>query len=345
METPKIGISFLSLLLILSLGLTLFLFLPSLEAIILGISLGVVFNPVYEKIKKATSEKEGLASILTVIIVLILVITPLTILGINFFQSISQIDFSAISKSELLERLRDFTKETEREIGVFVPGVSLDFDQYIELIIGWIIQNINRLFFGLTNVIFAFFLSMFVLYYFLKDGTRLKKHFIRLVPLLPEHNEEVLLKLSLTAKSVLKGSLLMGIIQGFLTGVGFFIFGVPNPVLWGGVGVIASFIPVFGTALVIVPGAAYLYFLGNGISAFGLIIWGLLLVGMIDNFLRPHLIERGVKIHPLLILLGVIGGLAVFGPMGFLIGPLIVSLTLVLFDIYPSIALQRDHKQ
>ena len=104
--------------------------------------------------------------------------------------------------------------------------------------------------------------------------------------------------------------------------------------LWGGAAAIASLVPNIGTALVLAPAIGFLYFGGEVGRAVGLAIWGVLAVGMIDNFLGPILINRGVRIHPLLILLSVIGGLGLFGPVGFLLGPLVVSLLFALLDIH-----------
>jgi len=127
---------------------------------------------------------------------------------------------------------------------------------------------------------------------------------------------------------------MIAIIQGLLSGAGFFIFGVPNPALWGIIAAICALVPGFGTSLVLVPAIIYLFFAGTGAAAIGLALWGALLVGLVDNFLSPILMQRGINIHPLFILFSIIGGLAFFGPSGFIMGPLFLSLLFTLFDIY-----------
>jgi predicted PurR-regulated permease PerM len=175
---------------------------------------------------------------------------------------------------------------------------------------------------------------LFALFYLLRDGGKLKQDLILLSPLADDYDIKIFLKLKQAIRSVVVGSLVVGLIQGILTGIGFFIFGVPNPALWGSFAVIAALIPGIGTSLVIVPGILYLFFISTHLHALGMLIWGILAVGFIDNFLGPMLVNRGVHVHPFLILLSVIGGLSFFGPIGFIAGPLLVALLVALLEIY-----------
>jgi predicted PurR-regulated permease PerM len=112
------------------------------------------------------------------------------------------------------------------------------------------------------------------------------------------------------------------------------IFDIPAPAVWGAVAAIAAFIPGIGTSLVIVPGIIYLLLTGNTAYAIGLAIWGAVAVGLIDNVLGPHLVNKGVHIHPFLILVSVLGGLSTFGPIGFILGPLVLALLFALLEVY-----------
>src|SRR6185295_6432156 len=120
-------------------------------------------------------------------------------------------------------------------------------------------------------------------------------------PLADNYDEKIFKKLKQAIRSVVVGSLVVGVIQGTLTGLGFFIFGVPNPALWGSIAVVAALIPGIGTSLVLIPGILYLFFVSTHLHALGLLIWGILAVGLIDNLLGPMLVNRGVHIHPFLI--------------------------------------------
>ena len=177
---------------------------------------------------------------------------------------------------------------------------------------------------------------LFALFYLLRDGNRLKKSLMNISPLADNYDEIIFSKLRRAIRSVVVGSLTVSVIQGVLTGIGFYIFGIPNPALWGSFAVIAALIPGIGTSLIIVPGVLYLFFTGLHLHALGLLIFGVVAVGLIDNYLGPILVNRGVNIHPFIILLSVMGGLIFFGPIGFIAGPLIVALLFALLEVYSA---------
>jgi len=181
------------------------------------------------------------------------------------------------------------------------------------------------------------FLFIISLYYLLKDGALLRKKIVALSPLKDADDETIIKKLELAVSSVIKGNFVIAFIQGVVTAIGFSIFGLPNAVLWGTIAAIAALIPSVGTALVFVPAIILLFISGQIFAAFGLLLWGALAVGLIDNFLGPKLIGRGMQLHPLLVLLSVLGGISLFGPIGFVLGPIVLSLLFALLDIYSLI--------
>jgi len=156
------------------------------------------------------------------------------------------------------------------------------------------------------------------------------------------HDETIFNKIAIAINSVVRGNLTIAVIQGILTAVGFTIFGVPNPFLWGSVAAISALVPSIGTALVLLPAILFLYFSGETFSALGLFLWGMMAVGLIDNFLGPKLVERGMRLHPFLILLSIFGGISFFGPLGFLLGPLVLSLLFALLEIYSAISKEHE---
>ena len=135
---------------------------------------------------------------------------------------------------------------------------------------------------------------------------------------------------------VIKGYLLVAVIQGSLMGIGLAIFGVPSPALWGVIAAIGALTPTLGTSIVSIPAVIFLFVSGHTGEAIGLTVWSLALVGMIDNFLNPYIVGNKIKIPPFLILFSVLGGLSLLGPVGILIGPLAVSLLYTLISIYRS---------
>jgi predicted PurR-regulated permease PerM len=168
----------------------------------------------------------------------------------------------------------------------------------------------------------------------LRDGQKLKAAVVSLSPLSDADNEFIARKLERAINSAVKGNILIALIQGVLTTAGFLIFGVPSALLWGSLAAIAALIPGIGTALVLAPAIVFLFLAGEMVSGIGLTLWGMTAVGLIDNFLGPKFVGRGVQLHPLIILLSVLGGVGFFGPIGFLLGPLIISLLFALIDIY-----------
>jgi predicted PurR-regulated permease PerM len=172
----------------------------------------------------------------------------------------------------------------------------------------------------------------------LKDGSKLRTAIVTHGPLQAVHAEEILTRLYARAGSVIRGSLLVAALYGVLTGIGFFIFGLPSAILWGAVTAVASFIPGIGVLLIVVPGIVSLYLGGNIVGAIGLLAWLFLMSMSIEAYLRPRLLGGKEKIHPMLMLFAVLGGLSFFGPIGLLLGPLALSLLLTLLESYQKLS-------
>jgi len=161
------------------------------------------------------------------------------------------------------------------------------------------------------------------------------------MPLSNEHAEEVVGKLVDMATAVVRGSLLMAIIWGIIVGIELFAFGVPNPVLWGALSIPIAFIPVIGVSLVIVPSILYVALTAGLVKAIIFAIIAFAISAAMENVLHPLIIGRGKHIHPLLLLFSVLGGISFFGPIGLFLGPLVLSLLLALFEIYPTLIKEK----
>jgi predicted PurR-regulated permease PerM len=181
---------------------------------------------------------------------------------------------------------------------------------------------------------FSVFLMFFSLYYFLRDGDKIRLFANKILPL-SENKENILVKkLSLAIAGVVKGSFLVALIQGAVATVGFYIFQVPNPLLWGSFTVLAALVPNVGTSLSLIPAVLYLFMMDRTGAGIGMAIWGAFAVGLIDNVVSPKLIGAQAKLHPVLVLFSILGGLQLFGFLGFLIGPIIMSMFVVLIEVY-----------
>lgn len=322
--------------------ITFFIFQPFLYALILAVIFATVFAPMHKRIFAFTRERHGLAAFLTTAFVLVIIIVPVTFLSTQIFQESTQL-YSSLINNGGTSSLPQNIERLVRESGVpFLPTDSFDFSQYVKQGLIWLIGHLGTVFSNVAKIMVGIFVLFIALYYLFKDGIKLRKSVSLLSPLQDVYDETIFRKLETAINSVVRGSILVGLAQGALVAIGLYLFGVPNPVLWGSVAAVTSLIPGVGTALVLIPSILFLFFTGEGDSAAGLLIWGIVLVGLVDNVLGPKLVGRGVKFHSFLILLSILGGIILFGPLGFLFGPLTLSLLFAFLEIYSTIRGERN---
>jgi len=333
MKTHTLEIGFFIVLIVGVLLLTFLIFKPYLAALFLAVVFAILFDPIYEFIlgKIKFKSKKTIASLITVLVMMLTILVPLIFFGSLIFQEARALvdNSSAVLLGDKATALKDYIE------GV-IP-VSIDMVGYAQKGLNSIVSSLGVFFAGFLQMSVSMFLVVIALFFFLRDGSDFRRRLVVLSPLSDNYDEGILEKVKIAINSVVRGALIIALIQGILTAIGFLLFGVPNPALWGGVAVIASLVPVLGTPIVIIPAVVYLFISGYTIAAIGLLVWGVLIVGLIDNFLRPILIEHDIKVHPFLILLSVFGGIGYLGPIGFLAGPVILSLFVALLEIYPSI--------
>jgi predicted PurR-regulated permease PerM len=278
---------------------------------------------------------------LTVLLAIIVILIPLTFFGMQIFQEAQglylRIASGGIPFSDVLRaKLSEF--QGSSTISGNVSGWDAAVNQYATQALGTIANNVGLLLTEFWGFIWTFLLAFFAFYYLLIDGEYAMKSLVKAVPLSHERAEEVLERLWKMADSVIRGSLLMALAYGILVGLEFLVFGVPNPVLWGAIGIIASFVPLIGVALVVIPAILFVGFSGHVILAIIFAIIAFLASVVMENIFRPRLMRRGTNVHPMLLLFSILGGLSFFGPIGILLGPIALSLLLALIDIYPVVS-------
>jgi predicted PurR-regulated permease PerM len=187
---------------------------------------------------------------------------------------------------------------------------------------------------GLTSAALELVLFLLILFFFLRDGTRLREEARKVSPISQSQEDQILDHLTRTVKGVLQAMVVVPLVQGLVAMLGFWIFGVPSPLLWGVMVIFAAFIPLLGSPLGWVPAAVYLIVTQPGMAGWGLLAYGILFISTIDNFVKPLLLRDAAQIHPLLGFLAILGGVMAFGPMGFLVGPVVLSLMLSALRIY-----------
>jgi predicted PurR-regulated permease PerM len=311
-----------------------FTFKAFLVPLIFAAMLAVALSPIYVKLKRLFRGSARAGSFFTVLLLLLCIIVPAVFLGFQVIREATNLYQGATAPGSQYEAIIDNAVNTP--IQRFYPGFSFDVRDAIEKFSNWFVSNINTIFSGTLETVLQFFIIIISLFYFLKDGKRLTEEMITLSPLPERYDDVILLHIRRAVHSIVSGSLFIALIQGVLAGLGLFLFGVPNPALWGTIAAFAALVPSMGTALVIVPSIIFLFIQGHTFQAIGLSCWGIGLVGAIDNVLLPYLVGRGASLHPLFVLFAVLGGLAFFGPAGIFFGPLILSIAYALIDIYRS---------
>lgn len=309
-----------------------------LALLFLAAILAVVFEPLYKRLLKSL-RSPSLSAVIATLVVLALVIMPLVLFGYQLIQEAAGL-YGYLAGRADGNGVAQFVDQAEQLMRQLIPGFELsstDTVRFIQNSLGVLLNNVGFVFAGFARVVIGFFLMLLVFFYLVRDGDRIVDGLVRLSPLSDKHDTEIIETLARSVQSVVRGSLVIALIQGLVAAIGFTLFGVPNPVLWAGVLIVASFVPTIGTAIVQAPVIAFMFLTGDTVAAIGLSLWAVLVVGLVDNFLRPHLISRGTGLHPLVMLFAVLGGVTLFGPIGLLIGPVMMSLMIALVHIWLQI--------
>lgn len=316
---------------------------PYITAIFLAGVFTILFSPLHARICRWVGDREALAALLTVMVVLFVILIPLIILGVLMSQEVFSIYATLAQGKGSLALVDRATNAIEQYVRTFVPSFELHANVYVYLETGlrWVGGNLNAFLSSILSFVTELVLVLIGMFFFYRDGKKLHEFALKWSPLSDDYDEGIIAKIEIAVDSVVKGALTTAIIQGTLVGIGFVLFGIANPILWGVIATIAAFVPVVGSAIITIPAGIILILLGSLWSGVGLICWALFFVGLIDNVTRPLLIHRGVDIHPFVIFLSVIGGLVYFGPVGFLAGPIVLAFFFALLDIYPLIVKGR----
>jgi len=332
MQTASKEKSFLFILLSITVIFTILIFYPFLAMLILAVAFAVVLKPVYLWIKKhLVFNVSWLASLLTIVIFLLGLCVPLFFVSKEIFNQVQYLYSNIIT----MENSNNVINYIDSSVNKLLPeGFNFDVNSKIMELVSSLSNNLAQFFSSTLNSIVTFALMIFTLFYLLKDGEKWEKGLINIIPLKDEYTNKIINDLKKSINKILKGSLVIALAQGLLAWVGFVIFGVPNAIIWAIIAGIASFIPNLGTSIVSVPAMLFLFFTGMQLQALGLLLWSILLIGMIDNFLAPYIISKDTEIPSLFILFAILGGMALLGPLGIIIGPLVLSLLYSLVSIY-----------
>ena len=341
----KYGSKFFLIFLLCFLFLFLWLFWTYVSAIILALLTASVLYPMYLWIKKLFKGRESLASLFMVFFIFLILIIPvgwfvstLSNEAFDFYSrassavSLKKIQNSLESDSTWAKRIRkvgkmtgiEFTPETVEKLATSI-GKNVGFFLY---------RQTSSIATNLLSFLVHFFLMMLLLYYLFRDGVRLKDYVSQLLPVPKEQFEKVVKKFQEMGKAIIVGNGFAGIVQGILGGFGFYFFGLHSPFLWGTIIAFMAFLPIIGASVVFLPAAAIIFVQGKIGLGIGFLAYNVFYSSIMEYLIKPRVIGEGMQMNSVLVFIGIIGCIKLFGILGIIYGPLIITLFLTLAEIY-----------
>nr|WP_249127570.1 AI-2E family transporter [Bradyrhizobium lablabi] len=336
--------SFLILLLAVTVAFA-WILLPFYGAVLWAIVGAVIFAPLNRALLTSMRGRSSLAAAATVLIILTLVILPLAMIAASLIQEASGIhaklqsgeyDFGRFIQrifealpawvTGILDRLNltDLAAVREKLAANLMRGGQLVAPQALSI-------GMNTL-----DFVIGLGIMLYLLFFLLRDGRALAERVKQAIPLHADQKTALFARFADVVRATVKGGILVAIVQGTLGGIAFWFLGIHAPLLWAVVMTFLSLLPAVGAALVWLPAAIYLLASGAVWQGIGLIAYGVLVIGLVDNILRPFLVGKGTKLPDYVVLISTLGGIEVFGLNGFVIGPLIAAIFMVTWEIFSS---------
>jgi predicted PurR-regulated permease PerM len=319
---------------------------PFIEVLLWALVLVIVFTPVHRRVR-ARVGSPGWSAMLSCLLVVVVIVVPLTLVTFAIIREVTHIAQAIQPKpgdaggqtglASMLGPASPYFDRALAWVGQYVDLEQLNSQQFIadrlKSVGGTIAGRTLGLVGGLAGFVVEIFFVIFTMYYLFRDGERMREAVHGLMPLDDRRANEIIDRTQEVISASVYGVLVIALIQGALGGLAFWALGLPSPLIWGVAMVFLSMIPMAGAFIVWVPAAAYLALTGEWGKAILLTIWGALVIGSVDNFLRPKLVGEKTRLHELLIFFSVLGGLQVFGVLGLVLGPVVVAITIALLDV------------
>lgn len=324
--TKKANYFFIALY-VLAIILLFLIFKPYLSFLILGAILVIFFYPVNRKVQSWVKNKT-LSSAIMIILILLFITAPTFYIASTIAHEAS--NAYRMMASANLDRISSDLQE--------IIGADVDLKEVFlpltSTVINYVSESIPTLINSIAELVISLFLMFFLMFYGFKEGDKLLKSLMDALPISKGHKKEITDESNKVLYGVLYGQILIALIQGFLGGLGFWVFGIPNPVLWGFIMAIFSFIPFLGTPIVWLPASLMELAAGNYFAGIGMLLFGGIVVMNIDNILKPKIIGDRSGMHPVLVLVGIFGGIQLFGVIGMIIGPVVVALCVLIIKFF-----------
>jgi len=311
----------------------------------------MILHPVYKKILAVLKNRSNAASLLVTVAMVICVVVPLVFLFLALWQEFMVVYWNVYGTIHVSGMQGIFTTSWWHQISALLKTYGIDEQGFVRNVVMPFLSNISaygsRFFAGIVSnaagLGFGFVIMVVSLFFFLRDGDTFVSFLIKLIPLAERETNHMIQTFKRVVKGILLGNFLTAIAQGVIGGIGFWIFGLPAPTLWGTIMAVMAMIPFVGPGVVYIPATVFI-FLGTGSleKTFMFLAYNLLIVSTVDNIIKPAIIGTRTHIHPLIILLSLVAGVKLWGVIGILYGPLVAALFLLAIDFYLEETKQRS---
>lgn len=315
---------------------------PFVNVLLWAAVLTIVSAPVFSFVA-AKTRKPGLAALVSIFVVILAFVLPLGLAVGAIVAQAGELAETGPARIQALladpvqgARLQAFVDRLEPYVDLRKYTSAEALTGYAERISGVVLQRGLSVIGGALGVLVNFILMIFTMFYLLRDGRVIAERLPDVLPLERGRALEIMQRTVEIVKASVFGVVVIAVIQGVMGGAMFAVLGVPSAVLWGALMVLAAMIPLAGTGLVWAPAALFLGLTGHWGKAVVLVFWGAVVIGMVDNFLRPRLVGKRIKMHDLLVFFSVLGGIQAFGILGVLLGPVVLALATGLLDVLMS---------
>lgn len=310
-----------------------FVFRPFFYSIFWAAVLAAVFSPFYKWINKHL-RVPSLSAFISLLLVIFTFFLPLTITGFLVFDSSKEL-YASISQKNLLQEIRGASAWVlETPLAPYLDDIQAKAVEIAKNISYFLGDNLLKITGASLNFIFLAFMTLYTLFFFFRDGKDLLKRVMHLSPLGDKYEDLLYQRFTSTARATLKGTLIVGCVQGILGGLLFWITGVNGALVWGVIMTFFSAIPAVGSFVVWLPAGILMLLFGNVWQGLVILGVGALVISTIDNLIRPPLVGNDIQMHPLIVLFSTLGGIFLFGPSGFVIGPIVAALFFSVLSIY-----------
>jgi predicted PurR-regulated permease PerM len=320
------------------------MFVAMIRTFLMTILLAAIFSgisqPLYARLVGLFRGRRALASLATLLVLLVVIVGPLLFFfgvlvtqAVQISQTVGPWIQTQIKEPDKLTELFDSVPALAK-LEPYRAQILTKLGQAVGTVGNFLVVGLSATTKGTVTFFFHFFILLYSMFFFLMDGRKLLDRILYYIPLADDDESRMVDKFVSVTRATLKGTLIIGIVQGSLGGIGFAVAGIQGAVFWGTIMTVLSIIPGIGAALVWVPAVVYLVATGHIVSGVVLTLYCGLIVGTADNFLRPRLVGRDVKMHDLMILFGTLGGILLFGIAGFIIGPILAALFVTIWEIY-----------